>query len=201
MEKGISLRQKRTGKLKISNPTLISAPRAATTNTVEIASVSSQRQTPNGSTTTLASTATRPRERTRDDRTADLVKRRYSTRLTGAQDLGLPDEPVPSLPSIPKQFTIPPPSRDGGSSIRSFRNQGVDIAILNDPNFDADECKYPDRGSRIGLIKIYRCCQSTPGCIGRRHREFPTRAAAPQKSSRSRYSAKCLHKSRAVHQD
>jgi exocyst complex component 8 len=141
MEKGVSLRQKRTGKLKISQPTLISAPRAATTNTVEIASVSSQRQTPNGSTTTLASTATRPRERTRDARTADLVKRRYSTRLTGAQDLGLPDEPVPLLPSIPKQFTIPPPSRDGGSSIRSFRNQGVDIAILNDPNFDADECK------------------------------------------------------------
>jgi hypothetical protein len=143
MEKGISLRQKRTGKLKISNPTLISAPRAATTNTVEIASVPSQRQTPNGSTTTLASTATAPRrrERTRDDRTADLVKRRYSTRFTGAQDLGIPDEPIPSLPSMPKQFALPPPSRDGASSIRSFRNLGVDPAILNDPNFDADECK------------------------------------------------------------
>jgi exocyst complex component 8 len=138
MDKGISLRRNRTGKLKISNPTLISAPRAATTNTVEIGSISSQRQTPNGSSTTLASVTPRPRERNKDDRTADLVKRRYSTRFTNPQDFGGDEEAIPTLPSIPKQFTIPPPSRDGAASIRSLK---VEAALLKDPNFDADECK------------------------------------------------------------
>ena len=138
MDKGISLRRNRTGKLKISNPTLISAPRAATTNTVEIGSIASLKQTPNGSSTTLASVNTRSRDRTKDDRTTDLVKRRYSTRFTNLQDLSASQEAIPTLPSIPPQFSIPPPSRDGGASIRGLR---VDPAILKDPNFDADECK------------------------------------------------------------
>jgi exocyst complex component 8 len=138
MDKGISLRRNRTGKLKISNPTLISAPQAATANSVEIGSLSSLKQTTNGSSTTLASVNTQSRARNRDDRTTDLVKRRYSTRFTNLQDLAGSQEQIPTLPSIPAQFSIPPPSRDGGASIRSLR---VDPAILKDPNFDADDCK------------------------------------------------------------
>lgn len=144
----ISLRQKRTGgKLKIGNPVLISAPQSATLNTIdigskEISSISSR----NTSTTTLATLpGNNPRPRTRDDnRTADLVKRRYSTRFANLGEAESGDA-VPGVPSLPAVFQIrPPPSRDGGSSLApSFRTTPlkVDAAMLKDPQFNADDCE------------------------------------------------------------
>jgi hypothetical protein len=140
MDRGISLRPKRSGtRLKISNPTLISAPKAATTNTVELGTyaTSSKRPTPNASNTTLPSVQERPKDDS--NRTADLVKRRYSTRFTNF-DLNAAADAVPNMPIIPAKFAgQPPPSRDGGASIRSLR---IDGALMKDPNFDAEDCEF-----------------------------------------------------------
>jgi hypothetical protein len=139
MDRGISLRPKRSGtRLKISNPTLISAPKAATSNTVDLGDYasSSKRPTPNASQTTLTSVQERPKDDR--NRTADLVKRRYSTRFTNF-DLNASTEAIPNLPNIPAKFAgQPPPSRDGAASIRSVK---IDGSLMKDPNFDAEDCK------------------------------------------------------------
>jgi hypothetical protein len=151
MEK--SLRQKRSGKLKISAPTLISAPVSATTNTVDIqSSIISSRPAPFAPGTaaalrlvpTNASQESIPRSvistRSKDDKTADLVKRRYSTRFNvpGQGDDGVP---MPSVPALPSQFAPRKMSRDGDVP-KSGRVLTVEPGVLQDGNFRPEECWY-----------------------------------------------------------
>jgi hypothetical protein len=140
--KGISLRQKRGGKLgskiQISAPTLISAP-ASASNATDISSKRSQPSTLPGA--GLPGNP-RPRERPRDDKTADLVKRRYSTRFTTLptdwDSTASPVPSVPSLPTVPSQFAVQPPAR-GGKLIEG-RTIKADPAVLKDPKFEAEDC-------------------------------------------------------------
>jgi hypothetical protein len=134
-KKGVSLRQKRTGKLKISAPTLISAPASATASSVDLPSRPSTRGTANSSVPSLATP--RPRDRSREDKTTDLVKRRYSTRFNNPPDLSTDPDAVPTLPSIPSQYAVQPPSR--GSDV-SRRAPKLDPKMLKDPNFQAEDC-------------------------------------------------------------
>ena len=135
-KKGVSLRQKRTGKLQISAPTLISAPASATASTVDLPSRPSTRGTTNSQ---APSVTPRPRDRSGEDKTADLVKRRYSTRFNNPPDLSLDPDAIPTLPSIPSQFAVQPPSR--GSDV-SRRAPKLDPKMLKDPNFKAEDCAY-----------------------------------------------------------
>src|SRR5436190_21894214 len=101
--KGISLRKNRSGKPKISAP--ISGPLPAGIAAGQLPPSIDGAGLPSGP---------RPRERPQNgDRTADLVKRRYSTRFALTQDIGDGPPQLPTVPSIPGQFAVQPPSRDG----------------------------------------------------------------------------------------
>lgn len=140
--KGISLRQKRGGKLgsklQISAPTLISAPASASNAT----DISSKRSQPAARPGGGLPGNPRPRERPRDDKTADLVKRRYSTRFTTLPTdwdaLAPPVPSLPTLPTVPSRFAVQPPAR-GGKPIEG-RIIKADPAVLKDPKFEAEDC-------------------------------------------------------------
>jgi hypothetical protein len=131
--KGISLRKKRTVKPKISAPQKISGPLPPgfAANQDRIANRLPGADLPG---------APKPRERGQNnDRTADLVKRRYSTRFANLpQDFNAGAPPLPSIPSIPSQFAVQPPSRDGPSSGPRLK---VDAKLLSDPKFQPDKCR------------------------------------------------------------
>lgn len=76
--------------------------------------------------------------------TADLVKRRYSTKLNLPANFDPTAPPVPSIPSLPNQYGIGPPGRppplppDGTSGGPGIT---LDISALRDPNLQAEACK------------------------------------------------------------
>lgn len=81
------------------------------------------------------------------DKTSDIVKRRYSTRFTGAQDFGFAGQGnVPAVPSLPSQYARPRPSQDRspGRNGRDHSREGtgklkVDLRALNDSNLQAEK--------------------------------------------------------------
>lgn len=142
--KGISLRKKRTDKRPKGAPT-ISAPRqiSAPMPTGLAAATLSSSSRPSNESSRSGKRLDAPRERPRADKTADLVKRRYSQRITQLpSDFGN-GAPMPDMPAIPNQFREePPPSREGrppGSS--DGRGIKVDKRALEDPNLRADQCE------------------------------------------------------------
>ena len=135
--KGISLRQKRGGKLKIGAPTLISGP-ASLANATDL-SVRQERPPPSGA--GLPGSNPRPRERPRNnDKTSDLVQRRYTLKAI-PQNFDPTALPVPSLPSLP-----PVPTRFGGQQApragkpAEGRIIKADPLLLKDPQFEAESC-------------------------------------------------------------
>ncbi|KAF2103523.1 hypothetical protein NA57DRAFT_53042 [Rhizodiscina lignyota] len=137
-KRGISLRKKRTVKPKISAPKQISAPIPQGTNSGSEARVGRP-----GAGVGTARPPAAPRERTpQNDKTADLVKRRYSTRfIQPPQDFSAGAPAVPGLPTIPAQYrNQPSPLRDTGER-RGGDGSGikVDIKALRDPKLRPDE--------------------------------------------------------------
>ena len=145
--KGISLRKKRTEKrpkgAKGGPPREISAPRqiSAPMPTGLAAATFSSSGRPSNESSRSGRRLDVPRERPqRQDKTADLVKRRYSQKLQLPADFGGND--LSSMPSIPQQYRDVPPSRDGrppGSS--DGRSVKVDLKALRDPNLRPEQCK------------------------------------------------------------
>lgn len=150
--KGISLRKnkKRSDKSKKGGPPVISAPRQISAPMpAGLGGISSAQNSGRPSTDSSRSgprpDAPRPRERPQrpgQDKTADLVKRRYSqkiTQLPGDFGNGMP---MPDLPQIPAQFREAPPNRDGrppaGSDGRGLK---PDKRLLADDNLKPDQCK------------------------------------------------------------
>jgi exocyst complex component 8 len=141
--KGISLRKKRTVRPKVSGkeisaPKQISGPMPAG---LAAATQSSGGRRPNGPGGPKKLDV--PRERPPPaGKTADLVKRRYSQRITTLpNDFAAGAPPLPDMPQIPSQFRQAPPSRDGrppGSS--DGRELKVDMRALRDPNLRPEQC-------------------------------------------------------------
>jgi hypothetical protein len=131
--KGISLRKKRTVKPKISAPKQISGPLPA-------GLAADQRRIANASPAGGLPAVPRPREKPQNgDRTADLVKRRYSTRFTNLpQNFNAGGSQLPSVPSLPSQFAVQPPSRDGQAAGLRLK---VDAKTLSDPQLKPEQCK------------------------------------------------------------
>ncbi|KAF2787602.1 hypothetical protein K505DRAFT_421667 [Melanomma pulvis-pyrius CBS 109.77] len=141
--KGISLRKKgkekrpKPGKSKeISAPRQISAPMPTG---IAAATLSSSGR-PSTESNRSAKKLDAPRERPqRPDKTADLVKRRYSQKLQLPTDFG--NGELGALPQIPSQYRDAPPTRDArrpsatpdGPALR------VDMNALRDPNLRPEQ--------------------------------------------------------------
>ncbi|KAF2121537.1 Cullin repeat-like-containing domain protein [Lophiotrema nucula] len=142
--KGISLRKKRTVKPKGGAPKEISAPRQISapvpTGLAAATQSSAGRPRPSNESSRSGRGMDAPRERPgRADKTADLVKRRYSQRITQLpSDFGAGAPPLPGMPQIPAKYRDqPPPSRDGRPST-SGRKLEVDMRALEDPGLRAE---------------------------------------------------------------
>ncbi|KAF2010071.1 hypothetical protein BU24DRAFT_428106 [Aaosphaeria arxii CBS 175.79] len=140
--KGISLRKKRTPRPKgpmptISAPRQISAPMPAGLAATQS---SSRRPSQESSRSTASKKLDAPRERPqRADRTADLVKRRYSQKITQVPaDFGN-GAPMPAMPQMPAQYKNGPPPRDGRPAGSSESRVRVDPKVLQDPNLRPEQ--------------------------------------------------------------
>lgn len=219
--KGISLRKnkKRSDKSKKGGPPVISAPRQISapmpvglSATTLSSAQNSGRVSNESSRSGQRQDAPRPRERPQrpgQDKTADLVKRRYSQKITQLpSDFGN-GMPMPDLPQIPAQFREAPPSRDGrppgGSEERSFR---PDRRLLADDNLKPDQCKYIHFGVKVPFVWITRhpltvpSCQPTARrCLRGRYPPLPGRASQAQEPQLDRSAAQRIPKSHTVHED
>lgn len=144
-QKGISLRKKRTkkgGPPPISAPRQISAPMPAGTG-IGAATLSSSSRPSNESSRSRQNRGDGSRERPqRADKTADLVKRRYSQKITALPSDFLNAANMPDMPQIPSQYRDQSQTRDGrppGSS--EGRVLRVDMKALRDPNLRAEQCE------------------------------------------------------------
>src|SRR5690242_2361482 len=149
-QKGISLRKKRGVKSKknapaISAPRQISAPMPAGA-AMGAAALSSSGRPSQDSTRSRsrppADDGRGPQPRQRADKTADLVKRRYSQKVMQLpSDFPGSGAPMPDLPQIPSQFRDKSQTRDarpdrGGADGRGPR---VDMRALREPNLQAEQ--------------------------------------------------------------
>ena len=121
--KGFSLRQKKSKRVPVSGPKPISAPISnATQHTVP--SRNPARPNLNG--------------KVEGGNTADLVKRRYSTRFNQLPDFSSVNAPsIPSVPSVPNGYAQP--SSLGAPSAGYGHKITVDANALKDPNFQPEK--------------------------------------------------------------
>ncbi|KAI8942675.1 hypothetical protein NX059_000725 [Plenodomus lindquistii] len=144
--KGISLRKKRGDKPKKNAPPTISAPRqisapmpagaaaaAALSNSARPSTESSRSRT--------RQDAPQQQRTQRADKTADLVKRRYSQKITTLpSDFGN-GAPMPAMPQMPQQYRDKSQTREGRPPAGSAEERllRVDMNILRDPNLRAEQ--------------------------------------------------------------
>ena len=124
--KNFSLRQKKPKRIPTSGPKAISGP-------ITTASQPS----------TSSRAPTRPNINGRSDtgavNTADLVKRRYSTRFTQPLDFNSSNAPpVPSVPSLPSGYGGQSQTRIGAAAGKT-QKISVDASTLKDPNLQTDK--------------------------------------------------------------
>jgi hypothetical protein len=144
--KGISLRKKRDkdkkkGPPTISAPRQISAPMPAGAG-IAAPSISSSGRPSTESSRSRQNRGDVPRERPqRADRTADLVKRRYSQKITTLPS-DFSNGLMPDMPQIPTQYREKDPARDARPTTSGEgRGLRVDMKALRDPNLRAEQCK------------------------------------------------------------
>jgi hypothetical protein len=150
-QKGISLRKKRGDKSKknvptISAPRQISAPMPAGTGIGAATLSSSGRPSQDSSRSRSrgpqndgrSGSQQRPQ---RADKTADLVKRRYSQKVMQLPaDFPGNGAPMPDMPQIPSQFRDKSQTRDGRPEPSADgRGLKVDMRALRDPNLQAEQ--------------------------------------------------------------
>jgi hypothetical protein len=154
--KGISLRKKRTNKKKNAAP-IISAPRQISAPLSAGAGIAASTLSNSGRPSTESSRSRNredaPQQRPQKaDRTADLVKRRYSQKITTLPS-DFSNGSMPDMPQIPSQFRDqPPPSNGRPTTSGEGRGPRVDMKVLRDPNLRADQCEASDRRNRFYVL-------------------------------------------------
>jgi exocyst complex component 8 len=141
--KGISLRRKKTTRPTISAPRQLSHGRDQSADSRQQSNDRWETQSHvsgKSNLTVPGEGGRRPRENT-----SDLVKRRYSTRFAGGQQVNYQDGAPPPMPTMPAQYAPPrpeqsrSPSRDGRSPERGAAGrQKVDMRALKDPNLHVE---------------------------------------------------------------
>ncbi|KAF2744234.1 hypothetical protein M011DRAFT_449702 [Sporormia fimetaria CBS 119925] len=129
--KGISLRKKRTHRSKNDG-----SVRAQISAPMPLGATPQSSGRPSQDSSRAPRKQDAPRQRPqRADKTAELVKRRYSQKITQLpSDFGY-GEPMPSMPQIPSQYRNPPPDRDRRpSAVGEGRGIELDMKALQDPD-------------------------------------------------------------------
>lgn len=174
-QKGISLRKKRGDKSKKNAPPVISAPRqisAPMPAGVAAASLpgSGRPSTDSNRSRTRQDAPLPPQARPqRPDKTADLVKRRYSQKVTTLPgDFPGNGAPMPQMPQMPSQFRERSQTREGrppGSS-NGPRMLQVDPRALRDPNLKVEQCEAATQ-EYIGncILIAHRCIHHPRRCF------------------------------------
>lgn len=144
-KRGFSLRQK-----KAPRRPAISAPKQVSSQSTAAPPPSQAHPRVNGlrekTTNTSREQLNRPGERT-----ADLVKRRYSTRFGQLPDFSSADAPpLPNGHHANQNPKLNPPLSGPAQNIN------VDIASLKDPNLDAEKCKRNLKPLRENVLKSCR---------------------------------------------
>lgn len=198
--KGISLRKKRTQRRappkEISAPRQISGPMPTGLSATQNSGRPSQESNRSGRRLDA------PRERPqRADKTAELVKRRYSQKITQLpSDFGN-GAPMPDMPQIPSQYRDAPPSRDGrppGSS--DGRALKINVKALQDPNLRPEQCKCFGTYSYRWLINVAHRCLPTPRrCLRRRYPPLPGRPPQSEEPHLDRPATQCVPEPNTVH--
>lgn len=180
--KGISLRKKRDKDKKKTAPTIsvprqISAPMPAGASIAP--SIASSNRPSTESSRSRQNRGDVPQQRPqRADKTADLVKRRYSQKITTLpSDFG--NGPMPDMPQIPSQYRDKSQTRDvrppaNGGEGRPLR---LDMKALHDPNLRAEQCESHLRFLCVYVLRIARCIIDSCRRFGRRHPPLSRRAA------------------------
>ena len=136
--KGISLRKKRTVRPKISSP--VSTPKQIS------APMPAMAATPRPSNEAASRRMEPPRERPQQSgKTSEMVKRRYSQKITQLPTDFSSAPPLPTMPTLPSQYasaSSAPPSRDGPREERPAegRRLKVDPKALQDANLRPEQC-------------------------------------------------------------
>ena len=128
--KSFSLRQRKSKRVPISGPKQISGP-INTTPAPAAPARAPTRPNLNGRTNTADTT-----------NTADLVKRRYSTRFVNPPDFNTANAPpIPSMPSMPNGYGSAPITDRPSTANRSGSSHkiSVDINALKDPNLQVEK--------------------------------------------------------------
>ncbi|KAF2428290.1 hypothetical protein EJ08DRAFT_592254 [Tothia fuscella] len=143
--KGISLRKKRTVKPKISAPKVISGPLPPGVKDPNETLKRRPGMAPAVGSNESGGLPSGPQPRPRpqlNDKTADLVKRRYSTRFANApQDYTAGAPPVPSLPNMPEEYAVKAlgrGEREGAGIGAGGRKLVVDMKELADPKLQPE---------------------------------------------------------------
>lgn len=142
-KKGISLRKKKNNNIrpKISAPQPV--PEDGTPGHTPLMGGGSFEPPPLQRVETSQSSL-RSRPSMHADRTADLVKRRYSTRFVGYPHDDRLAPPMPAMPSLPVEYQSvrsAPPSRDGKPPEAGGKSLKVDIRALRDQNLVPEQCR------------------------------------------------------------
>lgn len=153
--KGLSLRKKRTHRVKGGDARRKEISGPIPINSTATKSSSSSRPSQDTERAAAARKLEGGESRDRDhgrshrsnraDKTAELVKRRYSQRITALpSDFGQ-GAPMPTIPQIPSQYrSNVPPSRGGeqrpGTS-DGPRALHLDMESLQDPNLNPNQCQ------------------------------------------------------------
>ncbi|KAF2273583.1 exocyst complex component exo84 [Westerdykella ornata] len=134
--KGISLRKKRTQRIKGGAP---ASQRPTISGPVGLAPAQNSGR-PSQESSRSARRPDAPRERPRGaDRTAELVKKRYSQKITQLpSDFGN-GAPMPSMPQIPSQYRMGPPSKEARSETADGRALELDMRALQDPKLEVNQ--------------------------------------------------------------
>ncbi|TKX25463.1 putative exocyst complex component exo84 [Elsinoe australis] len=165
-KKGISLRKKKNNNVrpKISAPQPV--PEDGTPGHTPLMGGGSFEPPPLQRVETSQSSL-RSRPSMHADRTADLVKRRYSTRFVGYPHDDRLAPPMPAMPSLPVEYQSvrsAPPSRDGKPPEAGGKSLKVDIRALRDQNLvpeqyiahilaDADETDIANYQTELRKLK------------------------------------------------
>lgn len=190
-KRGFSLRQK-----KAHRRPAISAPKQLSNQSTTAPPLSQASSRTNGL-SEKPTNISRERPDRPGEKTADLVKRRYSTRFAQLPDFNNAD--APPLPNGHVAGEDPKLNIPAQGSAQSLN---VDVAALKDPNLDPEKCR-PSRLLASFILTVVWCrfYDCSCGCLRPTAPGLSDKPSKTQEPSIYRPATECLPKPNPIHQD